>query len=91
MLSAVILLLSDVLLFPANEYRTLRFLGMLQTDALWFFLDNKFDVVIFVIEVFILRDSLGSNMKNLGSYNNYSESSGIPLLPMNFLKDFITL
>ena len=39
--------------------------------------------------IFLLNWSLDSFMNSLGSYNNCSSlSSGIPLIPINFLKDF---
>jgi hypothetical protein len=48
MLSFVILILSDVLLYPANEYRTLRVL-LSVANLCFLVLNNKFNIVAIVI------------------------------------------
>jgi len=76
-------------LYPANEYRTLKFLGMCCKLMLYCLLLKISSVLLLLwLLIFLLTWSLDSFMNTLGSYNNSSsESSGIPLIPINFLKD----
>ena len=76
MLSAVILELSNVLLYPANEYRTLKFLGMCCKLMLYCLLLKLSSIMLLLwLLIFLLTWSLDSYMNKLGSYNNNSSES----------------
>jgi hypothetical protein len=61
---------------------------LLQPCVFLLFLNIKFCIFIIVIVNFFIKDSLDSYMKMLDSNSiNYTETSEIPLILLNFLKD----